>query len=231
MQKTDHRLRKHEMKEDSFVTLAFRAQEYIQRHQKIVLLGAGAIAVIVVGIWFWLGSGRKAEVAADQRLNEAFTRVQQNDMPGAAQVYGTIIEDFGGTKAARDALYYLANMNFVQKQWTDAIANFEKFARTYGPEDPARAAGAWSAVGDAYQSQGDHPKAIEYYEKALAVPGTDFLAPGIYVAAARSALARGDSTLARGFADRLFEQDATLPELAQMRELLALHGISYTRGF
>lgn len=231
MPKTGHRISKHDMKEDSFVTFAFRAQEYIQNHQGPFLLGLGALVVAVVGIWFFASSSRRAEAEADVRINEAFVRVQQNDMAGAAQIYRTVIDEFGGTSAAREGLFYLGNLAFVQRNWSDAIDAYEKFARTYGGQDPLRAGAAWSAVGDAYQAQGEHAKALEYYERTLAVPEAEPLFAETFLSAARSALAMDDPERARQYADRLYELDSSSPQMTKMRELLALHGQVYTRGF
>lgn len=231
MPKTGHRISKHDMKEDSFVTFAFRAQEYIQNHQALFVLALGALVAVVVGMWFFASSGRKAEAEADVRINEAFVRVQQNDMAGAAQIYRTVIDEFGGTSAAREGLFYLGNLSFVQRNWADAIAAYEKFARTYGGKDPLRAGAAWSAIGDAYQTQGEHPKALEYYERALAIAGAAPNFSETLLSAARSVLAMGDKERARQFADRLYELDSSSPQMTKMRELLALHGVIYTRGF
>ena len=125
----------------------------------------------------------------------------------------------------------IASSHHRMEQYPEAIEAYEKFARTYGGEDPVRATGALAAIGDAYEAQGDHAKALEYYDKALAMHGADFLLPGIYLSAARSALALGDTAQAQHLADRLFDFNAAAPEMSQMRELLAQHGILYTRGF
>jgi len=231
MPKTGQRIRKHDMKEDSFVTFAFQAQEYIQHHQKLFLLGLGAVVVLVLGVWYFSSSGRRTEMAADQRISEAFLRVQQNDMTGAAQIYRTLIDEYGGTAAAREGLFYLGNLNFVQKRWPEAIEAYEEFAREYGGEDPLRTAAAWTAIGDAYQSEGEHAKAIEYYEKALRVPEAKSVFAETYLSAARSAVAMGDLDRAQELADRLYELESGSPQMTKMRELLALHGVMYTRGF
>jgi tetratricopeptide (TPR) repeat protein len=231
MAKSGSRIRKHDMKEDSFVTFAFRAQEYIQNNQKPFILGLGALVVAVFGLWYLSSSGRRAEESADLRINEAFVRVQQNDMAGAAEIYKTVIDQYGGTSAARDGLFYLGNLSFVQQNWTEAIEAYEKFARKYGGEDPLRAGGAWSAIGDAYQTQGENEKALEAYERALAIPRAEPIFPEIYLSATRSALDMGDTARAIQYADRLLDFKSTAPQLTKVRELLALHGVVYTRGF
>lgn len=231
MAKTGQRIRKHDMKEDSFVTFAFRAQEYIQHNQKPFILGLGALVVLLLGIWYASASSRRAEQAAEQRINEAFLRVQQNDMAGAAQIYRTVIDEFGGTTAAREGLFYLGNLNFVQRNWAEAIAAYEEFARKYGGEDPLRGAAAWGAIGDAYQSQGEHAKSIESYERVLTMPKARALFDETLLASARSALAMGDPERATKIADRLYELESASAAMTKMRELLALHGVLYTRGF
>ena len=230
MAKTGQRIRKHDMKEDSFVTFAFRAQEYIQHHQRPFIIGLVAVVAIVAGAWILTSTSRRSELSAEQRLTEAFVRVQQNDMEGAAQAYRSVVDDFGGTRAAREALYYLANLQFVQERWTEAIESYGRFAEAYG-DDPARQAAAWAAVGDAYQALGDQAQALAYYERALASEDARFLADDIILQAARSALKAGDTTRAVALADRLYESAGTSPQMTRLRELLALHGVLYTRGF
>lgn len=231
MTKTQHRLTKHEMKEDSFVTLAFRAQEYIQSNQRVLLIGLGALVLVVAGFWFFRTASDRSQGEAEQLLSQAFARVQQNDMLGASSIYKEVVEQHSGTPAAREAVFYLANLQFVSEKWADAITQYQAYLDSYSGFDPGRNAAAHAAIGDAQQALGDHAKALESYQEALDVRGGEYLKSDIYVAAARSALALGQSDKATGFADKLFEKDGNSGAMGQMRELLAMHGVRYTRGF
>lgn len=231
MTRTQHRLTKHEMKEDSFVTFAFRAQEYIQSNQKTLLLALGGLVVAVVGVWLYSSASGRSQAEADALLTSAYTRVQQNDMEGAATIYREIKDQYQGTPAAREALFYLANLQFVAEQWTDAITQYEAYLEDYSSFDPGRNLAARAAIGDAAQALGDHTKALESYERALGLSGADYLKPDVYLSAARSALALGQNDKAVALADQLYETDGTSAVMGQMRELLALHGLRYLRGF
>lgn len=231
MTKTQHRLRKHEMKEDSFVTFAFRAQEYIQGHHRTLLLALGALVLAVAGAWLFTTANRKSQTEGEKVLGQAFTRVQQNDMTGAAALYKQVAEEFGGTPAAREAVFYLANLQFVQEQWADAIANYDQYLREYTSFDPGRNAAAHAAKGDAFQALDDPARALTCYEQALEIVGAHYLRSEIYVSAARSALELNKTQEAMAYADRLFEHEGNSAVMTQMRELLALHGIPYLRGF
>ena len=230
MPKTGHRISKHQMKEDSFVTLAFRAQDYIQHHQKPLIIAFVALVVLVVGSWLWTSAGQRSEVAAEAELGAAFVRVQQQDMAGAAQVYERVISDFGGTVAAREALFYLSNLYFVEKRWQESIEAFDRWARQHGGDDAPRKAASLAAIGDAYQALADYDQSIAAYEEAMGVGGGGFLIGDICIGAARSALLKGDKEAAVGYADRLFESKGNAPSMTILRELLALNGIEYTRG-
>ena len=231
MARTQHRIRKHDMKEDSFVTFAFRAQEYIQQNQRPFIIGLVAIVGVTVGTWMFSGAGQRAELNAEQALGQAFIRVQQNDMLGAAASYEHVISDFSGTAGAREALFYLANLHFVQQEWPQAIERYEQYVREYAGFDPGRTGAALSAVGDAFQALEDHERALTYYERVLNTEGTDYLKTEALMAAARSALALGDFERATGYADLMFEIAGNAPVMTRMRELLAYHGVRYLRGF
>jgi len=231
MTRTQHRLSKHEMKEDSFVTFAFRAQEYIQSNQKTLLIALGGVVVAVVGLWLFSSASDRSRVEADGLLASAFARVQQNDMEGAAAIYREIGDQYKGTPAAREALFYLANLQFVSEQWADAVTQYEAYLDGYSDFDPGRNVAARAAIGDAHQALGDHARALENYERALSLPGADYLKSEVYLAAARSALALGQTDAAMSLADRLFENDGSSAVMGQMRELLAMHGLRYLRGF
>jgi tetratricopeptide (TPR) repeat protein len=231
MTKTQHRIRKHEMKEDSFVTFAFRAQEYIQNHQRLMMGALGVLVLLVLGAWLLTSSNRKSETEGETLLGSAFARVQQNDMDGAATIYRQVQDEFGGTPAAREGSFYLANMQFVQQKWADAIATYEDYLKHYSSFDPGRNAAAHAAIGDACQSLSDHARALEHYDLALNVEGAHYLRSDIFLAAARSALALNKPDVAQAYADRLFENDGNSAVMTQMRELLALHGVRYLRGF
>lgn len=229
MQKTGHRITKHEMKEDSFVTFAFRAQEYVQTHQKSFVIGLGAIVVAVAGLWFFTSMSSRSETAAEQSLNDAFARVQQNDLDGATTAYHGVVAEYGGSRAAREALFYLANLHFVREQWQESINAFQQYADKY-TEDHGRLASSYSAIGDSYQALKDYDKSLEYYDKALGIKEAEYLAPDIMLQGARSALMKGDKDRATSYAGRLFDLVGNSAHMSRMRELLALHGIAYTRG-
>lgn len=231
MAKTGQRIRKHQMKEDSFVTFAFRAQDYIQTHQKVFMIALAALVVVVAGVWYVSSASRQAEVGADQMLGQAFGRVQQNDLQGAAVAYRAVIDEHGGTNASREALYYLANLYFVQRNWTESIVAYEQYLDRHADFDGGRTAAAWAAIGDARQALAEHTEALSSYDKALRVDGGQYLAGETMLAACRSALAQGDETLATAYADSLFNRMGNVPDMTRMRELLASHGIRYTRGF
>jgi tetratricopeptide (TPR) repeat protein len=231
MAKTHQRIRKHDMKQDSFVTLAFRAQEYIQNNQKPFIIGLAAIVLATLGIWFFGSASRRAELNAEQTLTEASVRVQQNDMQGAAAVYRRVVDDYGGTAGAREALFYLGNLHFVQRQWTEAAEAYREYIDRHRGWDAGRTAAAWAGVGDSYQAQGAHGDALDAYERALEIETATYLADEILLAAAHSALELEDTEQAAAYADRLFEASGgSSPIMVRMRELLARHGIRYTRG-
>ncbi len=135
MPKMGHRIRKHEMKEDSFVTLAFRAQEFVQKRQQEFMMGLGVLVVVVVGLWLFTSSGQSAEAEADQTLAEAYGRVQADDMPGAESVYKRVIAEHSGTSGAREGQFYLANLYFVQGEWNKAIHEYRPHSHTIHPHD------------------------------------------------------------------------------------------------
>lgn len=231
MPKTGHRIRKHEMKEDSFVTFAFRAQEYILKRQQSVMIGLGVLAVAILGIWYLSSSDRSAEVAADQVMAEAYGLVQTNNMAGAEALYLRVIDGHSGTSGAREARFYLANLYFVQLEWNKAIEQYEIYIDDHRNYAAGRTAAAWMAIGDSYQALGDHSQALTHYSKALAVESAEYLAGDILLASARSACLSGQLDLATGFADDMFERFGNAPDMIRLRELLARYGVSYTRGF
>jgi tetratricopeptide (TPR) repeat protein len=231
MAKTQHRIRKHDMKEDSFVTFAFRAQEFIQANQRFFIAGLVVVVVLVLGVWFLKSSGDRAAIESEQALSQAFSRVQQNDMVGAAAAYQNVIDDFGGTAGAREAVFYLANLHFVEQEWPQAIENYQRYTRDYSGYDPGRTVAAHAAIGDAFQALDDHQRALESYDKALTIEEGAYLEAEICIAAARSALASEQPDLAIAYADRLFEKQGNSLAMVQMREMLAQHGMRYLRGF
>jgi len=231
MPRTQHRIRKHDMKEDSFVTFAFRAQEYIQTHQKTLGIGLAVVIAAVVGVWLIGSAGDRAETSAEQVLSEAFVRVQQNDLVGAGAVYHRVIDDYGSTTSAREARFYLANLYFVQQQWDDAIAAYTDYVDRHAGFDAGRHAAGWAAIADARQAMGQYTDALDAYEKALAVPQTDYLQADILLSAARTAMAMQDESRAIGYADQLFELQGNSPAMTNMREMLVGQGVTYLRGF
>ena len=84
-----------------------------------------------------------------------------------------IISNYGSSKSANLAHYYLGVSLLRKGQFDDAIAALSK----YDAEDDITGAIAFGCIGDAYLEKGDKSKAMEFYKKATDYDNNQFTAP------------------------------------------------------
>ncbi len=94
---TQKRITKQQMKEDHFVTAVFRAREWTEVNLNTILIAAGALIVVAVAIWFFIGqSSRKSQESYDL-LGRAEVEMRNNQAQIAVIDFQKVIDDFGGT--------------------------------------------------------------------------------------------------------------------------------------
>lgn len=142
---------------------------FVQENQKSLLFIAAAIVVMVLGYIAYLklylaprevSAASQVYVAQDYWAKKDWDKAIKGDAgyPGLEK----IISDYGNTKAANLAYFYLGTAYLNKGEYRKAIDNLN----SYRGDDAMVATEALGSVGDAYVELKDYDKAETYFKKA-----------------------------------------------------------------
>jgi len=154
--------------------------KFVRENQKSLLFIAAAIAAIIA-IYFAYQKIYIAprEIAAADQMHVAQDSWEKKDWDKAIKGDGSypgfekIVADYGNTKAANLAYYYLGTAYLNKGEYQKAIDNFTN----YRGSDMMVAAEALGGAGDAYVEMKDYDKASTYFQKAADKAKNKFLTP------------------------------------------------------
>jgi tetratricopeptide (TPR) repeat protein len=188
MSKTAHELTRKEMKgPDRFQVAAADAASWLGKHQKKVIVAAGAavvIAVVGTGISYMVESGREQAGgllyrAIDAASGEISTVLLPNfDRPtfktaeekqrAVLDAAAKVRERHGGTRAAATAALLEGDAHLALGEWDKAAAAYQGFLSAAPADDSLRFAG-FDGIARAQEGKGDLEGAAKTYEKAAEV--------------------------------------------------------------
>lgn len=184
------KLTKRQIKEDPLVTAAFRAREYWDAHGQKLLIGIGALALIVVLGYLILRARDQAEQRAAGDLFRAELSVRQGDYPTAVQLLNQIVDSAPGTRAAGNAMILLGDSYAAQNKPRDAATWYRKALDRLG-KDRVLALSARRGFASALEDGGQFAEAAAAYGEVARVAGSDNEKGRAMLAQVRCLLAAG----------------------------------------
>jgi len=153
---------------------------FVRENQKSLIFIAGAILVMIVAYIayqkFYIGP---QEIKASNQMHVAQDFWAKKDWDKAIKGYDSypgfekIISDYGNTKAANLAYFYLGTAYLNKGEFQKAIDNLTN----YRGGDSMIAAEALGSTADAYVELKDYDKASTYFKKAADKANNNFLSP------------------------------------------------------
>jgi len=132
------RITRQEMKEDQFVTMVFKAREWAELNLNTIIIGVGAIVLVIAGIWYLTTRSESRNQEAYDLLGQAEMEVRNNQPQLAIVDFQRILDDYSGAEAARLASLGLANLYFAQNDFEKAEPAFRDFLKDYCNDEQAR---------------------------------------------------------------------------------------------
>ncbi|MFC5046379.1 tol-pal system YbgF family protein [Aquimarina hainanensis] len=198
---------------------ASKTEEWVANNQKYIFMVVGAIAIVVLG---YLGFQKFIQEPKEQTAaNEMFQAQKYFDdaltgntavrdslfnlaLNGSNGQYGflSIIEEYGGTKAANLSSYYAGVCYLKTKEYQKAIDHLDKFdggGEVLGPL-------ALGVIGDSFSELGQLDDALSYYEKAAKSKSNDYTAPRFLLKSAITAIELGKADVAITHLNRIKEE-------------------------
>jgi tetratricopeptide (TPR) repeat protein len=121
------KLSRREMKEDAFVTFAFRALDYVKLHRSKFILG-GVALVAAIAITSYVSSSRRgAEEAASRQFLAGVLQQRRANYSGAIAAYEDVVSRHSGTSSGKLALLYLGHARYELEQYEQATEAYERY--------------------------------------------------------------------------------------------------------
>jgi len=165
-----------------------RTEQFIEDHQKLISYIVGAVLLVIVAFLgfkkFYLQPKEK-EAISQMFMAENYFEKDSFELA----IYGDgnylgfldIIDDYGITKAANRAKYYVGISYLNLGQNEDAI----DYLNGYKSDDILLAPIAEGAKGDAYRQMGENDNALKCYKKAYSLKENELTTPVYMMKAAR----------------------------------------------
>lgn len=200
--KRKHRLTRHDLKTDRFVESTMELVTSARHHAPRFVFSAIAIIIVFLVVTYVLNGRRKASAQADRFLSSATASFASGDFESARDALEDITRRYWGTRASREALFYLGNTYYALQDYDRALTNFEQFVRSKGGW-PLLHASAALGIANCHEQKRQLLVAAEEYERVADNYGDSPIAPEALISAARCYQAMGQGLAARPLYERV----------------------------
>lgn len=208
-------IRRGHYKEDEFQSTMEKALKYIVRHkERSILIGAGALAVVVLASLF-AGRGEQSNPQADLLHTQAIGLMSAGRIQEAENVLTDLTQRFQNTRPGKLGLYYLGVLTYHTGRFNESLEYFDKFLGAV-KNDYLLTPSALMGAGSAAEALGDYEKALAYYEKLTKDKKSPMYSYGL-LAYARTKGLLGDTQKAREILNGLLEDDPSSDVAADAR--------------
>jgi len=163
---------------------------WVRAHQKLVVGIAGAVVVVALGTWLVMETGQRRQLKAAESLDQARGIAESGNLPLAASELQKLIETYGGTEAATEAVVTLNQVRMVNGQSELAIVGLQSYLKT-NPKKVYKVP-AQGLLGEALENVGRPAEAAAAYMGASADAEVDYLKAQYLLFAGRAYRNAGD---------------------------------------
>jgi len=168
--KQKKKLQKKQLKEDKLVTTFTQVQEFYEDNQKIILGVVGAVAALILILFFYINKLENENLTATAELSRVLPAYENGgyqeaiDGKPGTNIIGlkSIVDLYSGTNQGELARIYLANAYFFLGQIAEAQKEFED----YSGSSLELKASAKAGVASCQESMSAFGDAASNYEKA-----------------------------------------------------------------
>ena len=189
---------------DDGLTREEKLTAWVEKNGKFLGIGAGAIALVLLGTWFLSASAKRKEAFARTQLEQAWSLADAGNIPQASAELQKVATSYAGTDAASEAVLSLNQTRLAAGQTQLAVDDLRKYI---GTNPPARfAAPANMLLGAALENLGKGAEAIPAYEAANAAATLDHVKAEALLGVARAARTAGQNDKALAALRQIIEK-------------------------
>ena len=186
------RLTKKELKKDPLIIFTAQVVDFLQK-EWLKIVSTVIVVILVVTGSFLIVHGKR--IGSINAYDAALTALS-NDAPEALDLLKTVVNDYGGSREAKDALIYLGNAYFQNQDYDSAKFFFQKYIKEFS-DDPIFSFNAYNGLGGIYEEEGEFGKAGEIYEQFASRFEKSVFLPLMYLNAGKSYFHAGDKEAAK----------------------------------
>jgi predicted negative regulator of RcsB-dependent stress response len=194
-------------------------EEWTTQNWRKLAIGGGIAVVVALVVFLFVWSGRRKEAFAAQELMQARNTAEAGNLPLASSDLTRLIDRFGGTHSADEAMILLTQIRLVQNQRDLAVTGLQEFVRSR--HDHSVQASAYALLGAGLEDQGKPRDAGEAYRQASNHADRDFLKAQYLLDAGRSYAVARDSAAAKNAYGEVLERFPRLDQAAEARVRMA----------
>jgi predicted negative regulator of RcsB-dependent stress response len=202
--------------DDAFVASVLETTAWARKHQRVLIVGGIAAAVVVVALVLWLQSRASQREQANLQIGQVRTLVMMDNTEVAIRELEQFLAQYGGTPAADEARLLLARQYLLAGQPTQAAETVRRLAA-----NPGRPMGADAAflLAAAYEAGQEPHRAEEVYMRVANDGRFLFQRQEALDNSARIRTQRGDLSAAVQAYERLVE---ITPETSPDRQIFEM---------
>ena len=201
-----------------------KSEQFIEKHQTLMLSILGAVALIVAGGFLYRYYINSQNELAQDEMFQAVYYFEQDSLDLALRGDGNrfgfldIIEEYGSTKAGNLANFY-AGASYMRKgNFSSAIP----FLMDFSSDDILLQSRALSLVGDANMEAENFSEAANYYDQAASFKPNKEFTPTYLMKAALAYQLNGQTDKAVEQYDKIIDDYQNTPEYNNARKYKAL---------
>ena len=190
----------------------------LQTHRRWVIASAVVVVLLLAGYLIVLSNQRK-EAFARRALDAARTTAESGQLAQAAGELQRVIQTYGGTDAAKEAVLSLNQIRLINNQNELAAVNLRDFLKS--KPAAAYAVPAEALLGMALENANKPAEAAAAYQTAANEASMPFLKADYLIQAGRAFTAAGDTAAAVKAYQTVSDQYQDAPSITEARVRLA----------
>lgn len=162
--KTKGKLTKKDLKQDKLVKLAYDAEQFYEKHQKVILSIAGAVVLVVLAVVFIRKSTESGRLERSYQLTLAKMDYGSGRLDPAQAKFQQIVSTLSGN-AAGEAKYFLGRIAFEKADYPAAEREFADYVKNFSVSKQMDVA-AMAGLAAALEALGQAERAAAVQEEA-----------------------------------------------------------------
>ena len=201
-----------------------RSEQFVEKHQTLMLSVLGVIALIVAGGFFYKYYMNNQNELAQDEMFQAVYYFEQDSLDLALRGDGNrfgfldIIEEYGSTKTGNLANFYAGACYMRKGNYSSALP----FLKDFSSDDILLQSRAYSLVGDANMEAENYAEAAKYYNQAATNKPNKEFTPTYLMKAALAFQLNGQKDKAIEQYDKIISDYQNTPEYNDARKYKAL---------